>query len=116
MASGVTPYSAVRARGRPQLACSATGRSDEHCGKLRNKVFGIFETRRNNDEVESYEQVRFVAFPAGADFSNRNVRPGSVPNPGQGRRQGGGEIHEHPLRTIVAKETSTTPAAFATRT
>jgi hypothetical protein len=30
-----------------QLACCATARFDEHRGKLRNEVFGIFETRRN---------------------------------------------------------------------
>jgi hypothetical protein len=78
--------------------------------------FRRFKRGETNDEVKSYEHIRFIDFPSGTDFGNRNVRPGSVPNPGQGRRQGRGEIHEHPLRTIVAKETSTTTAAFATRT
>jgi hypothetical protein len=44
--SRYTLYRRARARGRPQLACCATARFDEHRGKLRNEVFGIFETRR----------------------------------------------------------------------
>jgi hypothetical protein len=68
-----------------------------------------------NNEAKPHEQIHFIEFPTGAKPGNRNLRLRTISDSGQGCGQGGAEIHQLHLRTVVAKEASTAGATFTAR-